>query len=60
MSSIHRFLKKIPTNTFDETSLGEIICEMHEIGKKWQNWMIIQNHKSDLHKCNVMIYTNVM
>ena len=37
MSSIHRFLKKIPTNTFDETSLGEIICEMHEIGKKWQN-----------------------
>ena len=32
-TSIQRFLKKKSTTTFDETSLGEIMCEMHQNGK---------------------------
>ena len=33
ISGIQRFLKKKSTTTFDETSLGEIICEMQQNGK---------------------------
>ena len=33
ISSIQRFLKKISTTTFDETCVGEIICEMQQNGK---------------------------
>ena len=33
ISGIKRFLKKKPTITFDETSLGETICEMQQNGK---------------------------
>ena len=33
ITSIQRFLKKKSTTTFDETSLGEIICEMQQNGK---------------------------
>ena len=33
ISGIQRFLKKKSTTTFDETSLGEIICKMQQNGK---------------------------
>ena len=33
ISGIQRFLKKRSTTTFDETSLGETICEMQQHGK---------------------------
>ena len=33
ISGIQRFLKKKSTTTFDETSVGEIICEMQQNGK---------------------------
>ena len=33
ISGIQRFLKKKSTTTFEETSLGEIICEMQQNGK---------------------------
>ena len=33
ISAIRRFLEKKSTTTFDETSLGEIICEMQQNGK---------------------------
>ena len=33
ISAIQRFLEKKSTTTFDETSLGEIICEMQQNGK---------------------------
>ena len=33
ISGIQRFLKKKSTITFDETSSGEIICEMQQNGK---------------------------
>ena len=33
ITSIQRFLKKKSTTTFDETSLGEIMCEMQQNGK---------------------------
>ena len=33
ISGIQRFLKKKSTTTFDETSLGEIICEMQQNGE---------------------------
>ena len=41
ISGIQRFLKK-STTTFEETSLGEIICEMQ------------QNGKTDNHKFKIM------
>ena len=33
ITGIQRFLKKHSTTTFDETSLGEIICKMQQNGK---------------------------
>ena len=33
ISSIQRFLKKKSATTFEETSLGEIICELQQNGK---------------------------
>ena len=33
ISGIQRFLKEKSTTTFDETALGEIICEMQQNGK---------------------------
>ena len=41
ISSIQRFLKKKYTTTFDETSLGEIICEMQQNGKIDDKFKII-------------------
>ena len=41
ISSIQRFLKKTSTTTFDETSVGEIICEMQQNGKINSKFKII-------------------
>ena len=37
ITSIQRFLKKKSTTTFDETSLGEIICEMQQVAELTAN-----------------------
>ena len=41
ISVIHRFLKKISSTTFNETSLGKIICEMQQNGKIDSKFKII-------------------
>ena len=41
ISGIQRFLKKKSTTTFDETSVGEIICEMQQNGKIDSKFKII-------------------
>ena len=47
ISGIQRFLKKIYTNTFDETSLGEIICEMQQNSKFDGKFKIINSIYDD-------------